>query len=173
MVVVLVFMFAFQVGARERARSHIILINIFIAVIAVSSDVPFHRDGKWFSHLSTIRIIKESFNTFYSVHPVENTAVAMSHFLTYWVHAAQWFARSPRQVLIYCLLTEVVVQFVNEWTHHDEWRTDVRCARVSFINGMTVTVYDEVWREFVLGPFFVYFSLLPRFILHWTKVLFA
>jgi len=171
MALVLGYMFTYKVGTSKVTRSRIIMSNVVIAVIAVASDVILRQNGTWFSHLGTIGIIKESFNTFYLVHPVQNVSVCMSHFLTYWIHAAQWFVTTPRKVLIYALVTEVVVQFVNEWTHHNEWRTDVRCSRVSFINGMTVTVYDEIWREFVLGPFFVYFSLLPRFILHWTKVL--
>ena len=82
--IVLVLMFAFNIGVRKVARSQIILINILFAVVAVASDVFLHQ-GQWFSHLSTIGIIKESYNAFYHVHPVEHTAVAMSHFLTYWV----------------------------------------------------------------------------------------
>ena len=82
--IVLVLMFVFNIGVRKVARSQIILINILFAVVAVASDVFLHQ-GQWFSHLSTIGIIKESYNAFYHVHPVEHTAVAMSHFLTYWV----------------------------------------------------------------------------------------
>jgi len=170
MVIVLGLMFLFNIGSRKVSRSQIILLNVVIAVIAVASDVIPRQDGKWFSHLNTSEIIKESFNAFYHVHPLHNTSVAISHFLTYWIHAAQWFVNTPRKVLIYALVTEVVVQLVNEWIHHYE-STTLRCHRQSFIHVMTQSVYDEIWREFILGPFFVYFSLLPRFVLHWSTQL--
>jgi hypothetical protein len=163
----------YQVGTRTVGIRQIILVNIAFAIAATYSDVFFHHDGKWFSHLNTINIVEESFIAFRNVHPVENVAVATAHFATYWMHAASWFSKSPRRVLVWALLTEVVVTFVNEWSHHNEWQTDVRCMRVAFIDGMKGHGYDELWREFFLGPIFVYFYLLPKFVVHWSRVFFS
>ena len=73
--------------------------------------------------------------------------------------------------MIWLVLTEIVVGGVNEWVHHKEWNTEVRCMRVAFIDGMKQNGYDNFFREFWLGPCFVYFYLLPKVIVHWVRAM--
>jgi hypothetical protein len=167
MAIILIIMFVRGIGTQRRGPIVILLLNVVIAFACCFFEIHLKGNGSLFSHLSTESVIKESFETFKIVHPVENAVVAFSHFLTYWIHAAQWFAKAPRNVMIYAFLTEVFVAFVNESTHNYEWQTELRCSRTAFIQAIESSVYDSMWREFVLGPFFVYFYLLPKFVSFW------
>ena len=171
---VIILMTYYQVGNNQNWQ-YTLLLNVVFSIISAYVDAGWNHygDGKWFSHMDVRTIARESFVAFRAVHPVDNVAVCLSHFLTYWIHAAQWIAKTPRQFFIWALLTDVISPLVNEWTHHDEWKTDVRCTRVAFIAGMKEHGYDNLWREFLFGPFFVYFYLLPKFIIHWTIELMA
>ena len=172
--IVLILMTYYQMGNNQNWQ-YTLLLNVVFSIISAYVDAGWNHygDGKWFSHMDVRTIARESFVAFRAVHPVDNVAVCLSHFLTYWIHAAQWIAKTPRQFFIWALLTDVISPLVNEWTHHDEWKTDVRCTRVAFIAGMKEHGYDNLWREFLFGPFFVYFYLLPKFIIHWTIELMA
>ena len=175
MLLVISLMTYFHIGTHQQIWQCIVLLNIGFAIISAYTDAGWNHngDGKWFSHMGVRTIARESFVAFRAVHPVDNVFVCVSHFLTYWILAAAWIAKTPRQVFIWALLTEVIVAGINEWTHHDEWKTDVRCTRVAFIGGMKEHGYDNLWREFLFGPFFVYFYLLPKFIIHWARELMA
>lgn len=163
--------FRIGVGQKNGQRLNILAINIAYFGIASYLDVCLNHNGRWFSNLNTVEIVQSSFEAFKEVHPVNNVTVAMCHFMTYWIPIARYFAGNMRSVLIWSIVVEIVLGIVNEWTHFDESQSDIRCMREAFIHEMKETGYDNMIREFMLGPIFVYCYLLPVFIFHWGKAL--
>jgi hypothetical protein len=121
-----------------------------------------------FSGASLSTIVPESYHAFRLVHPMDSHFVALSHFATYWFPVALWRSKSLRNMLVFGLLYETVTGFVNEWMHHGEHDMGVRCMRLAFIGAAKHYAFDDLVREYILPPFFVYGYLLPTYVLHWV-----
>lgn len=124
-------------------------------VHGVFSGIPIHT------------IANEAFNAFKLVHPMESPIIAISHFLTYWFKIASWRSKSLRNLLFFQLCVETISCFCNEWAHHTEEQSGVRCMRLAFIGAVKHYAFDSLIRTYICPPFFVYGWLLPNFLWHW------
>ena len=120
-----------------------------------------------FSHHSILDTTKQSFRAFAYVHPMESTHIALCHFATYWFKIASWNSKSPRNLLLWQFLVESVTASVNECSHLIESDNAVHCTRVLFKNSVKMCAFDNLMREYILPPFFVYGYLLPKFTFYW------
>lgn len=160
----------FNVGTKHESNQYrnntLYLLGLGMAVYATTSDIEGLYSGR-----SPYLLAKESFVAFRNVHPMTSPAIALSHFATYWFQVAAWRSKSVRNMVVWRILSEVVTGAVNEYTHHLERQSEVRCMRLAFIGAMHNYVYDNILREFIVPPFFVYFYLLPTFVCHWSMEL--
>ena len=143
--------------------------NIFylvVMVIVMYLTVPSVKSV--FSSHSVIDITKQSFAAFAYVHPMESPHIALFHFALYWFHIAAWRSKSLRNLLFWQFLVETVSSSMNEYSHLIEEQDVIHCTRVAFKDSMKQCVFDNMLREYVLPPFFVYGYLLPKFIIHWS-----
>lgn len=163
---VLLILFVLRIGDRRKNWKKIAFVNIDIIFLASLLDNQY-RGGNWFSGFRAHEIYTRTFKTFKEIHSVDDVGLSMIHFFTYWLYAIPWFARTPRKVLMFCLLTQATVLFIDEWAHHYELRTELRCQRSEYIDTTARASYDNFFREFIWEPIFVYFYLLPKFIHHW------
>ena len=123
------------------------------------------NDGMFSSH-SLTHLIQRSFHAFRIVHPITSPMIILFHFATYWLNIAAWTAPSLQSLFLRQFLAELIPPLVNEYTHHTEVLENVRCMRIVFIDSVQRHVLDEVIRGYFLPQIFVYFYLLPKFVMH-------
>ena len=160
----------FDVGTSREEWDEVLLNNILylfclgLAIYATSPGIKGVYSGR-----SPVTIVHESFIAFQNVHPMESTAIVLSHFATYWVIFAAWLHRSVRNMLVWWLLFEVVTASVNDYNHYFEHQHNVRCMRLAFIDANDEFIIDKILREYIAPPFFVYLYLLPNFAMYWVS----
>lgn len=115
-----------------------------------------------------IHTVKESFEAFRIVHPVNSVALCLSHFATYWPPLAAMQSRSVTRMLQWWLVYEGLTSLVNEWHHHDEVDPAIQCTRVAFIAQAKQYVLNDIVRAYLLPPIFVYGYLLPKFLVRYV-----
>jgi len=143
-------------------------VNQFLYYCGMAGFIYFATDaeGLWSGNAPST-ILHESYRAFVYLHPMESSAIAISHFATYWFSLASWNSKSLRNLLFWQFLYELVTASVNEFTHHNEHQNDVRCMRIAFIGAFKNYAIDNIFRAYIFPPFFVYGYLLPTFVFHW------
>ena len=81
-----------------------VLLNNFLYLFGMGLSIYLTTPAiHFFSWRSPIDIVRESFTAFQIVHPMESTAIVLSHFATYWLNIAAWFPGSVRSMLVWTL----------------------------------------------------------------------
>jgi hypothetical protein len=156
----------FRVGIKPQSnqyRNNVLYLIGMATYLYVSTD----NDGMFSPHHTLWDVARESFRAFTLVHPMSLSSpqIALSHFASYWLVVAAWRSRSLRSMLVWLLLYELITAPLNEWAHLTEESSNVRCMRFAFISTVGHYSAEEVIRNYILPPFFVYGYLLPRFLL--------
>jgi hypothetical protein len=141
---------------------------LYYCVLALFLRLTLPNVKGMFSTNSIIDIVRQSFEAFRYVHPMESPRIALSHFATYWFRIAALRSKSLRNLLFWQLLGETVSAFFNEYCHLLEEQNIVHCTRAGFIVTMKEYAFDNLIREYIVSPFFVYGYLLPKFVMHWS-----
>ena len=157
-----------KIGTRKQKNQYMNNMLYLVGMLLYTRlTLPYVKST--FSAHSILDISKQSFEAFVYVHPIESPHIALSHFATYWFYIAAWRSKSTRNLLFWALLVETVAAGVNEYVHLLDDQDVVHCTRVIFKDTMKNYAFDNLIREYVLPPFFVYGYLLPKFIMHWVK----
>jgi hypothetical protein len=156
----------FRVGVKPQSnqyRNNVLYLIGMATYLYISTE----NDGMFSPHHSVGDLARESFRAFTLVHPISLSShqIVLSHFASYWIVVAAWRSRSLRSMLVWLLLYELVTAPLNEWAHLTEGSSNVRCMRFAFISTVGHYCAEEVIRNYILPPFFVYGYLLPRFLL--------
>ncbi|KAL3783074.1 hypothetical protein HJC23_012111 [Cyclotella cryptica] len=157
-----------KVGTTPQKNQYINNI-LYYAVMAIVMRLTLPHVKAMFSNHSILDIVRQSFEAFRYVHPMESPHIALSHFTTYWFGIAAWRSRSLRNFFFWQLLRETVSATLNEYCHLIEDKDIVHCSRVAFIASMKEYAFDNLIREYLVAPFFVYGYLLPKFIIYWSR----
>ncbi|KAL7517745.1 hypothetical protein ACHAWX_002640 [Stephanocyclus meneghinianus] len=141
---------------------------LYYFVLALFLRLTLPNVKGMFSTYLIIAIVRQSFEAFRYVHPMESPRIALSHFATYWFRIAALRSKSLRNLLFWQLLGETVSAFFNEYCHLLEEQNIVHCTRAGFIVTMKEYAFDNLIREYIVSPFCVYGFLLPKFVMHWS-----
>ena len=155
-----------DVGTKKQKNQYLNNVLYLVAMLIVLR-LTLPDVESTFSHHSILDTTKQSFRAFAYVHPMESTHIALCHFATYWFKIASWTSKSPRNLLLWQFLVESVTASVNEYSHLIESDDVVHCTRVLFKNSVKMCAFDNLMREYILPPFFVYGYLLPKFTFFW------
>mmetsp|Transcript_8693 Transcript_8693/g.21822 ORF Transcript_8693/g.21822 Transcript_8693/m.21822 type:complete len:600 (+) Transcript_8693:95-1894(+) len=140
--------------------------GIFLLALTVFLYFTTDNDGLFGDGHSLRSTAEESFRAFTMVHPMSSHLVIFSHVSTYWFKVASFRSKTLRGMLFWQILYEVVTCICNEYAHHREEQTTVRCLRMTFIGQMKRYVVEDVIRVYILPPFFVYGYMVPNAIFH-------
>ena len=158
-----------NIGTRRQKNQYVNNIFYFV-VMAIIMYLTVPSVKSVFSSHSVIDITNQSFVAFAFVHPMESPHIALFHFSLCWFHIAAWRSKSSHNLLFWQFLVETVSASVNEYTHPIEEHDVIHCTIVAFKDSMKQCVFDNMLREYVLPPFFLWICgyLLPKFIIHWS-----
>jgi TupA-like ATPgrasp len=150
----------------ERKRSQMGTLTIYFAAVFVYKFIQ--PNAKILRSFSLISTIKENFNVFSKVHPITSPVSGWIHVATNWFQVAAWVSRTPRGVLFWYFIHELVMNIVHEYIHLDEEDRQLKCLRVSFIEIQKIFTIDDILRTYIISPMLVYFYLLPKLLLRFT-----
>lgn len=166
LLVIVGYMTYHNIGTKHQANQYLNQILYFFIMLLLLLVVLPEVEGVY-SGIPITKIVGEAFETFKLVHPLESPLICISHFLTYWFKLAAWRSKSLRNLLFFHLLEEAISAFFNEWAHLTEQQAQVRCMRLAFIGAVKSFAFDNLIREYIVPPFFVYGWLLPKFLCYW------
>lgn len=177
LILILLISYATKKGGNviQSNTERLIIVTLYLMAVILYKKLQDSNNG-WispsnFESNTTIPFattIMDSYYAFTIVHPLDSTLLILSHIGTYWFQLAAWYsAKTPRRILLWYLMYEVITSFCNEYLHNNTQDLDqatTRCTRVSYVHDMKQYAVDDMIRAYLLPPFFVYLYLMPKFI---------
>jgi hypothetical protein len=150
----------------NRKRGQLGTLAIYFAAVFMYKFIQ--PNAKFLRSLSVTSTIKDSFNAFSKVHPMTSPLSGWVHVATHWFQIAAWFSRTPKGILFWYFLHELVMNIVHEYVHLEEEDRQLKCLRVAFIEIQKQFTIDDMLRSYIISPILVYTYLLPKLLLQFT-----